>query len=71
MTDLGTKYNEYVLVSWTIVADNGSMKNFQNFQNLQNPHNTQAALRAAFGPGFQAGGPSDKTLRVIAKQPKS
>ena len=68
MTDMGTKYNVHILVSWLIIVDNGLM---QTLQNLQNPHNTQAALRAAFGPGFQAGGPSDKTLRVIAKQPKS
>jgi hypothetical protein len=68
MTDLGTKYNPHILVSCSIVADNGLM---QNLQNLQNPQNTQAALRAAFGPGFQAGGPSDRTLRVIAKQSKT
>ncbi len=65
MTDVGTKYNGHVLVSWSIVADTVFMKN------LQNPQNIQATLRAAFGPGFQAGGPSDKTLRVVANQPKS
>ena len=36
--------------------------------NLPNLQNTQAALRAASGPGFQAGGPSDETLRVVVKQ---
>jgi len=39
-------------------------------QNTKNLQNTQAALRAAFGPGFQAGGPSDATLRVAARQVK-
>ena len=38
--------------------------------NGQKLHNTQAALRAAFGPGFQAGGPSDASLRLVAKNRK-
>ncbi len=64
MTDLGTKYNDHVVVSWQLIVDN------EHMQNLQNLQNTQAALRAAFGPGFQAGGPSNETLRVVAKQQK-
>lgn len=43
-------------------ADNELMKN------ATAPKNTQAALRAAFGPGFQAGGPSDATLCVVARR---
>ncbi|MGI9606382.1 MAG: hypothetical protein ACR2P0_09620 [Acidimicrobiales bacterium] len=35
-------------------------------KNLTNLESTQAALRAALGPGYQAGGPSDATLRLIA-----
>lgn len=62
MTNLGTKYNGHALVSWVKYADNEFM------QKLQNPQNTEAALRAAFGPGFQAGGPSNETLRIIANQ---
>ena len=65
MTDLGAKYNDHIVVSCQLPADNRRMQNPQNLQN------TQAALRAAFGPGFQAGGPSDQTLRVVAKQQRS
>ena len=65
MTDFGTKYNDHIVVSCRFIADNERMQKLQNFQN------TQAALRAAFGPGFQAGGPSDATLRVVAKQQRS
>ena len=37
---------------------------------MQNPtpQNTKAALRAAYGPGFQAGGPSEAALRIITKK---
>jgi len=37
-------------------------------KNANAPKTTQAALRAAFGPGFQAGGPTDATLCVIARR---
>jgi hypothetical protein len=68
MTKVGTTCNVHMIVSWCVVADNGLMKNPQN---SQNPQTFQAALRAAFGPGFQAGGPTEATLRLVAKHPHS
>jgi hypothetical protein len=44
------------------------MRNLQKPQNAQTPQNIHAAMRAAFGPGFQAGGPSEAMLRVVVKQ---
>ena len=37
---------------------------------MKNPTDMQAALRSALGPGFQAGGPSERTLRLVVKKPK-
>ena len=61
MTNIGTTYNLHSVESCTRTVDTDVMNNLKN---------TQAALRAAFGPGYQAGGPSDATLRVVAKKPK-
>jgi hypothetical protein len=46
------------------------MKNFEYTTSTPYTQNTLAALRIAFGPGFQSGGPSDTTLRLIAEQTK-
>ncbi|MFT7475505.1 MAG: hypothetical protein ACI81L_002444 [Verrucomicrobiales bacterium] len=61
---MGRNYNLYMVVSWMEGADTYYMKNFQNAQN------TYTSFRDAFGPGFQAGGPSDATLRMVLPQPK-
>jgi hypothetical protein len=53
-----------------MVADNRLMQNRQNPHKSQNPQTMQAALRAAFGPGFQAGGPTEATLRLVTRQSK-
>lgn len=46
------------------------MKNYQYTTSTPYTQNTLAALRVAFGPGFQSGGPADATLRLIAQQAK-
>jgi hypothetical protein len=37
---------------------------------MQKLTDTQVALRAALGPGFQAGGPTDLTLRLVTPKPR-
>jgi hypothetical protein len=70
MTNVGRYYNDQAVVSWLMVADNRLMQNRQNPHKSQNPQTMQAALRAAFGPGFQAGGPTEATLRLVTRQSK-
>ena len=68
MTNLGRNYNQRLVVSCDVSADNGYMTNIQNFHNLQNVPISQSDLRAAYGPGFQLSGPTDATLRTIARR---
>lgn len=68
MTNLGAKYNSYMVVSCEFRADNRNMTNFQTLQNPQNVSNTAAVLRAAYGPGLQFGGPTESALRAITGQ---
>jgi hypothetical protein len=39
----------------------------KNIHTPQKSPNTLAALRAAYGPGFQMNGPTDATLRAITR----
>ncbi len=64
MTTIGRKYKEYMVVSWLLMPDNTVMNTNPNPSIV-----TAAVLRSAFGPGYQFGGVSDYTLRVISRSP--
>ncbi len=68
MTNLGRKYNFYMVVSCIGWAENRRMNNPPNSAKHINHPNSLAALRAAYGPGFQNSGPTDAALRTVLGQ---
>lgn len=70
MTNVGGNYNFYMVVSCAKRSENVLMINPPNSPKHSNHPNSLAALRAAFGPGFQHSGPTDAVLRTVIGQNK-
>lgn len=68
MTNVGRNYNFYMVVSCLKRLDNDVMNTPPNSAQHRNHPNSLAALRAAYGPGFQHGGPTDAVLRTVIGQ---
>jgi|GEM_PF-2204346 len=70
MTNVGRNYNYYMVVSCPERLETGAMQNPPSSPKHRNHPNSLAALRAAYGPGFQNSGPTDAALRTILGQQK-
>ena len=68
MTNIGRNYNLHEVVSCIDSAENMYMNNPPNSVRHINHPNSMAALRAAYGPGFQNSGPTDAALRTVLGQ---